>query len=129
MGLLIVVAALVLLDLAALRWGVDSRAGARGHGNTGGILPQTGDDGVRRGPATKEGEMINLFDLEQRAEWHADEAERWLTKQALLREARASHRPAFRARLARSLVTLARRLDPAVAAPRRHGRTAEATAV
>lgn len=43
MELLIFVAALVLLDVAALLWGADSRDDR--HPGAGGILPQAGCDG------------------------------------------------------------------------------------
>ena len=39
MELIVGVALLVVLDLAALRWGRDSRETARGHFGAGGILP------------------------------------------------------------------------------------------
>ncbi|HET8628545.1 MAG TPA: hypothetical protein VFL91_14080 [Thermomicrobiales bacterium] len=121
MELLTIVAALVLLDVAALRWGADSRAGARGSSNTGGILPQTGSGGATGAAAetaAKKGdEMINVFELEQRVAWRAADEERRRARAALLRQARAARRPLFRQRLARVLVALARRLDPAAGYP------------
>lgn len=44
MELLVVVGVLLLFDLAALRWGRDSRGTARGDAGTGGILPQAEPD-------------------------------------------------------------------------------------
>lgn len=39
MELIVAVTLLVLLDLAALRWGCESRETARGHFGAGGLLP------------------------------------------------------------------------------------------
>ncbi len=39
MELIVAVALLVVLDLAALRWGRDSRETGRGHFGAGGIMP------------------------------------------------------------------------------------------
>ncbi len=50
MELLIVLALLVLLDVAALRWGADSRSTASGHLGAGGLLPQA-DTGPGGKPA------------------------------------------------------------------------------
>ncbi len=46
MELLLLILALALLDLAALRWGVDSRCDRRGDAGAGGLLPQVGIEDV-----------------------------------------------------------------------------------
>lgn len=42
MELLVVIVVLVLFEVAALRWGVDSRTIGRGYPGAGGLLPQAG---------------------------------------------------------------------------------------
>lgn len=46
MEILLPIAGLILLDLAALRWGSDSRSIARGNAGAGGLLPQEGGRGT-----------------------------------------------------------------------------------